>query len=365
MAHKYDNLRILLHDACMINAIADLKEFPSDEEIREIHAFSPVFKKRMAEMMEECFHCKNKDELTIVRNRHLTVLKKFAAAAAVSVAFTFSCAMSVEAIRDSLVKTVIKIYDDHLRVSIDPEYNDGDAVPVQRVEKYYEPGWVPDNYTEVSRRKSMRSFCVRYQNGDKEISYRQSLLPTSSDIIVDFDAEQGEFYEIEGYGTYSYANGVHRLIWSDGTYNHLITCQSSKEDMLRMAKSMQESEEISIPIVVDHLIREYCRPSWLPDQFVFRESEDMDVYYSQKYISENNGELTFFQCRSAAYVSAELANYDLDSYTVEEIPNFGKFLYAEGADSLLCWEDGEHFFLLSGTLSKEDMIAVAESVKPA
>ena len=111
MSRKYDAMKKLLHDACMLKAIEDLKAFPPDEEIAKMHQFSPEFEKRMEKIMEECFGPKRRErELKLQRKKQrIAVLKKALTMAVLIFAFVFSCLMAVEIIRDSFVKFIAGI----------------------------------------------------------------------------------------------------------------------------------------------------------------------------------------------------------------------------------------------------------------
>ena len=362
MSHKYDSMKQTLHDACMLRAEEDLAEFPSDEEIARLHEFSPAFKRRMAEMMEECFHCRTKAEAAATRRRHLAAIKKFAAAAAVSVAFTFSCAMSVEAIRESFVQFIIRIYDDYLKVSFQPGDGKDASVMPDFILKYYEPSWIPEGYEKTGSKKTLTSFLVQYQSGEKFINYKQEIIDGLDNLVIDYDSQTGESYEIEGYGTYSFANGAHQLFWTDDSYFYLIQCDSTKDDLLRMAKSLRADDTVVTTVSEEDWVKDYYAPHWLPDGFLPRETEKLPGYHLERYINGEQ-EFTFLQCKAVDYMTSALSEYDLEAYEAEEIPNVGRFQYASGRPSLLSWKQDGYFCLLAGELPKETMIAVAESVK--
>lgn len=358
---KYDAMRKLLHDAYMLKAIEDLAEIPSDEEIDKIHQFSPEFKQRMADMMNECFGCRNKTELAIARKRHIETVKKFATAAAVSMAFTFSCAMSVEAIRESFVKFVVRIYDDYLKISL-PKKDGVDSPSLETIATYYEPTWIPEGCGEKKRIKTTDEFFVQYQQGDKVTIFAQKLL-TTSDTLIDFDKKNGNVEEIENYGTYVYANNAHQLVWTDESYCYYISCSSSKEDLLKMAKSVQPNNTIPVSVDVQDEIKEYYIPKWVPDGFTLCESEKMPGYNFRRYVNGNK-EFTFLQCKSVEYMATRLADYELSNYALELIEGVGRFQYAPSRPSLLSFQRDNYFYLITGNLPKEDFAQLATSIKP-
>lgn len=231
MSHKYDNLRKILHDACELKAIEDLALMPSDEEIAKIHEFSPEFERRMENMIKECFACRTKAKKAITRKRHLTTIKKFAAAAAVFVAFTFSCAMSVEAIREAFVSYLINIYDDHFKIAVSPD------VTAEMIVDYYEPTWVPNGYKELSRNQDLTINQIKYVNESNIIIFMQMTL--SQNYLVDYDPATSTVVEVPNFGNYISSEEHSYLVWTDEKYSYVITADLSLEDMLHIVDSLE------------------------------------------------------------------------------------------------------------------------------
>lgn len=195
MSHKYDNLRILLHDACMLKAIEDLKKFPSDEEIAKIHEFSPEFIRNMEKMMNEIFNSKTKPEIIAVRKRRIEMIKKVSAAAAISIAFTFSAAMSVTAVREAFVKMLVSVVgDDFFNVKIEPT----DMVNMY-ISEYRAPEYVPQDYTIAETIKNNTYYRIIYKNNDDLICFVQNPLSHLSDILLDYKENESIAIEIDGF----------------------------------------------------------------------------------------------------------------------------------------------------------------------
>ena len=162
MSHKYDHMRKLLHDACMLNAIEDLKAFPPDEEIAKMHEFSPEFLRNMEKMMDEVFNKKKKPDAAAIKKRRIAKFKKISAAAAISVAFTFSCAMSVTAVREAFINMLVSIVgDDFFSVKIEPT----DTVNMFILE-YRAPQHIPQGYMVTETVKTETYYNLIYEKND-------------------------------------------------------------------------------------------------------------------------------------------------------------------------------------------------------
>ena len=168
MSHKYDHMRKLLHDACMLNAIEDLKAFPPDEEIAKMHEFSPEFLRNMEKMMDEVFNRKKKPDAAAIKRRRIEKFKKISAAAAISIAFTFSCAMSVTAVREAFINMLVSIVgDDFFSVKIEPTGTINNFFIVE----YRAPKYMPKDFNISKITKTDFLYKIIYEKDDSRISY--------------------------------------------------------------------------------------------------------------------------------------------------------------------------------------------------
>lgn len=235
MSHKYDALHTLLHDAFMLKAIEELQEFPSDEEIAKIHEFSPRFIKNMEKMMEECFGNKEKARIVATRNRRIELVKKISAAAAISIAFTFSSAMTVPAIRDSFMKMVVSIVgDDFFNVKIEPT----DTVHLF-IYDYRAPTFTPEGFKITKIKKLETAYEITYTNDDNHlISYKQHPLSYLSDILIDYQKDESVAVEVEGYNRVFYSLDHQTIILSDADYCYVIQTDLEFEELIKISKSI-------------------------------------------------------------------------------------------------------------------------------
>lgn len=152
-------MRKLLHDACMLNAIEDLKAFPPDEEIAKMHEFSPEFLRNMEKMMDEVFNRKKKPDAAAIKRRRIEKFKKISAAAAISIAFTFSCAMSVTAVREAFINMIVSIVgDDFFNVKIEPT-----GTVNMFIVEYRAPKYVPKDFNISKTTKTDLFYKIIYE----------------------------------------------------------------------------------------------------------------------------------------------------------------------------------------------------------
>lgn len=235
MSHKYDAMKKLLHDACMLKAIEDLEAMPTEEEIAKMHEFSPEFLRNMEKMMEEVFgKKKSKEELAVIRKRNIAAVKKFSAVAALVISFSFSCAMAVEDIRDAFVKYIVDIYDDYLRITATSEIK-GNA---EMILDYYEPLWIPEGYVESEKIQNLYHSVITYQKGSTVLVYKQRTISSGSDFFADYNSENSTVLEIPEFGHFISSKENNYLVWSDDEYSYAIIGNLHLEDMLQMANSL-------------------------------------------------------------------------------------------------------------------------------
>ena len=109
----------------------------------------------------------------------------------------------------------------------------------------------------------------------------------------------------------------------------------------------------------------YTKPTWIPSDYSFSFEEDTGDQFLAFYTSENRGVLSF-SCIykpgvTDAFISTE--NAKVSSVTVGDYAaDLIQFESGETSDALV-WTDGkDRFYVVSGYLTKEELLKVAESV---
>ena len=228
MSHKYDHMRKLLHDACMLNAIEDLKAFPPDEEIAKMHEFSPEFLRNMEKMMDEVFNKKKKPDAAAIKKRRIAKFKKISAAAAISVAFIFSCAMSVTAVREAFINMLVSVVgDDFFTGSVN-----------MFILEYRAPRYIPKDYNILKTEETDILYKILYQKDDNIIRYYQRPLSFLSDIMLDYKENESISVEIDGFTRIFYSPDKNSLVLSDNEYCYVIQANLELEELVKISDSI-------------------------------------------------------------------------------------------------------------------------------
>ena len=234
MSHKYDHMRKLLHDACMLNAIEDLKAFPPDEEIAKMHEFSPEFLRNMEKMMDEVFNKKKKPDAAAIKRRRIEKFKKISAAAAISIAFTFSCAMSVTAVREAFINMIVSIVgDDFFNVKIEPT-----GTVNMFIVEYRAPKYVPKDFNISKTTKTDLFYKIIYEKDNSRINYRQQPISYLSDILLDYKENESISVEIDGFSKIFYSPNKNSLILTDNEYCYIIQADLELEELVKISNSI-------------------------------------------------------------------------------------------------------------------------------
>lgn len=108
-------------------------------------------------------------------------------------------------------------------------------------------------------------------------------------------------------------------------------------------------------------IKEFS-PTWLPDGYRLESSEKTNDFFRLAYKNPNGEKFVFKQTLATGSIMFDTEN---GSKKVEKlkIGDCEAFFYSSDNLSTLYWSDGICLFSLSGDISKEEMIKVAESTK--
>jgi hypothetical protein len=108
-------------------------------------------------------------------------------------------------------------------------------------------------------------------------------------------------------------------------------------------------------------IKEFS-PTWLPDGYRLESSEKNNDFSRQVYKNSAGEKLVFKQTLATGSIMFDTEN---GSKKVEKlkIGNCEAFFYSSDKTSTLYWSDGICLFSLSGNISRDEMIKIAESTK--
>ncbi|MCX7657343.1 MAG: DUF4367 domain-containing protein [Oscillospiraceae bacterium] len=108
-------------------------------------------------------------------------------------------------------------------------------------------------------------------------------------------------------------------------------------------------------------IKEFS-PTWLPDGYTLDSSEKNNDFFRLAYKNPAGEKLVFKQTLATGSI---MFDTESGSKKVEKlkIGNCEAFFYSSDKSSTLYWSDGICLFSLSGDISRDEMIKVAENIK--
>ena len=221
--------------------------------------------------------------------------------------------------------------------------------------------WVPAGYREDDRVRLAEQSHVLYQNDKGDLisfgycrnseSVHPHVVPLGEEGLtprtVLVNGKEADLYLEKG--------AANVLVWEEGGAFFSIQGYCSAEELVAMA----ESQEVILP---DR------RPSWVPEDYVLYERSFHHSKESATTIYENpKGEFLIFRCQpnetdrpfqlfpneGSIEKQVSVNGHPADLYSNPE----------PGSISELCWSDGEAFYYLSGDLSDEEILKMAESVQ--
>jgi hypothetical protein len=194
------------------------------------HIFSESFRLKMEKLLK----FSHKPYFSFVN----TVGKRIAIIA-ILIAVSFSVIMvKVEAVRDPVIHFIVEIYEKFSSI-IFPDSESEEGYP-DRIEKSYEPGYIPEGYAlaESTAMTAVAQLIFSNQAGE-EIVFMQYAIRSSS-LSVDTEGVDIHKILIGDKQALFYSNkGVNNLIWTDGEYGYKITGSIQQDETIKMMESIR------------------------------------------------------------------------------------------------------------------------------
>ena len=169
--------------------------------------------------------------------KYVNTAGKKAAAILFAVIIALSAMMSVKAIRESVVRFILSVFEKGTEISVDLKHNP-DAP--EKIERRFAPAYLPKGYTmeETIDTEWDREIDYRGENDAYLLFYQKTL-----SVAMNVDTEGVELHEITVGGNEGYwfvNHGVTRLIWSDGNYLYDLYAAEAFpiEELLKIAESV-------------------------------------------------------------------------------------------------------------------------------
>lgn len=213
------------HEACEEYCEKIAAEYPNDS--KEPHVFSEEFENKMAKLLEE----PPKRRFNVFN----TVGKRVAVILIVLALTLTTAVFSVEALRVPVIEFFMKVYEEFTSLFVDDsdtEYND-DFVFEPKTPKV-----VLDGFEVTQERKNELMYQLEYISADgRRYYYKQNTLYQNQKIDVD---KYNEVIDNQGRKYYYYViEEKYNLVWYDNQYSYMIYGDISKDEMLKVAQSLE------------------------------------------------------------------------------------------------------------------------------
>lgn len=312
------------------------------------HDFTPAFEKKMKKLLRRAKH---------------PAWHKFVQTAAclLLVLLLTGCAVlavSPEA-REVFAGWVREVYESYFvyRYAGQEETDAGNVI--------YRPTWTPDGWRESDVSEDNVVTCVIYTNGTDEegafLAFVCAKDPEASDVYIDNgDYVDAEEIQIQGGKADLYLdNRDHSnvIVWTVEETGILFLLQGplTSDELVRMAESVK-------PVQLETVYR----PTWIPEGYVQQEEKPLYGQVSLEYRSENGafifiyipdpdeGQPVYIDPTKAEQSQAQVNGRPAEVYIYD----------VEEAMNIILWSDeSEAIFFITGTLTKDELIRVAESVE--
>ena len=203
----------------------EMEALPADNEID--HVFSRDFEKKMQKLIR-----RSKKGNTI---KGLVYWRRRAVALIAAIIIMFASAMSVPAVRASVVEFITDVYEKFTHIFFDESRSPRDAADEFTI---YKPSFIPEGF-ELVNRITKGLVLLEYEKEDEFVSYSRQRLENVS-MHINTEGVELEELEFKGFSAKYYSNrGVQNLLWHDGEYMYMVSSTLDKATVFKIANSVE------------------------------------------------------------------------------------------------------------------------------
>lgn len=234
---KESLFEVLLSYAVKESAIKEINEMPTEEQIKENVHFSATFEKKMKKLITKLKYKR------IFKGVYL-YSKKVAIFVSVIVSLGFGTLMTVEAVQQAVIKTVVEWYEDHNGFIFQNTSNKSHE-EILSESKIKLPTYIPEGF-ELSQSEDYEEFKLFiYTNEEgKNLVFNAVVVTDKNETFIDNEHTDYEIIEINGIETYLFS-GIGKnydyasLIWMEGNIKYEIDSWIGVIEVIRIAKSLK------------------------------------------------------------------------------------------------------------------------------
>ena len=203
----------------------EMEALPADNEI--YYEFSRDFEKKMQKLIR-----RSKKGNTI---RGRVFWRRQAVAFITVIIILIAFAMSVPAVRASVIEFITEVYEKFTHIFFDESSSSRDAADEFVI---YEPAYIPEGF-ELVNKKTAGLVLVEYEKGNDFISYSRQRLENVS-MHINTEGVELEELEFKGFSAKYYSNqSVQNLLWHDGKYMYMVSSTLDRDTVFKIAESVE------------------------------------------------------------------------------------------------------------------------------
>jgi hypothetical protein len=200
-----------------------INSLPRNDDIE--YQFSKRFQRRMKKLVKQSIKKENPVRTTFINKRIAVIF--------ISIFILLASSMNVSAVRRAVFEFISYVYEKYTEIIFD------NSRPITKGEfTPFTPSYIPEGFT-ISLEDLDGSVYLEYIKNDNYIIYDQK---NKEDVTSHINTEgiEVEDTEINGKPAIYYSNyGVQNLIWYDELYMYSISSTLNKEEVFRIAMSIQ------------------------------------------------------------------------------------------------------------------------------
>ena len=203
----------------------EMEALPADNEID--HEFSRDFERKIQKLIR-----KSKKSNTAMG---WIAWRRRAVALVAAIIILFASAMSVPAVRASVIEFITEVYEKFTHIFFDESQSPWDA-PGEFVR--HEPTYIPEGF-ELVNKITNGLVLMEYEKENDFISYSQQRLENVS-MHINTEGVELEELEFKGFSAKYYSNrGVQNLLWHDGKYMYMVSSTLDRATVFKIADSVE------------------------------------------------------------------------------------------------------------------------------
>jgi len=163
------------------------------------------------------------------------VWRRRAVALIAAIIILIAAAMSVPAVRASVIEFITEVYEKFTHIFFDESRSPRDAADELTV---YEPAYIPEGF-ELVNRITKDLVLMEYERENDFISYSQQRLENVS-MHINTEGVELEEREFKGLSAkYFSKQGVQNLLWHDDKYIYMVSSTLDRATVFKIAESVE------------------------------------------------------------------------------------------------------------------------------